>query len=103
MSVASLDIDESLNVKSTQKEYILIDELSAIHSGVKASQGSFSLPFDGWLVNNGNKTSIDAATVAGDILNVLNSIVKIESEQIVTHQGISPHVWVENISITGEA
>ena len=49
------------------------------------------------------KISIEAATVAGDILKVLNSIVKIENEQIVTHQGISPHVWVENISITGEA
>ena len=33
----------------------------------------------------------------------LTSIVKIEDEQVVTHQGISPHVWVDNISITGEA
>ncbi len=97
------DKDESLNINTTLKEYILIDELSAIHSGVKSSQGSFSLPFDGWIVNNGKKTSIEAATVAGDILKVLNSIVKIESNQIVTHQGISPHIWIENISITGEA
>tara|TARA_B100000965_G_scaffold394555_1_gene406928 strand:- start:649 stop:2034 length:1386 start_codon:yes stop_codon:yes gene_type:complete len=102
-SEEALDQDESLSVKNTIKEYILIDELSALHSGVKASQGSFSLPFDGWLVRDGKKTSIEAATVAGDILKVLNSIVKIESEQIVTHQGISPHVWVENMSITGEA
>jgi len=102
-SECEMDKDESLSVKNTLKEYILIDELSAIHSGVKASQGSFSLPFDGWLVNDGKKTSIEAATVAGDILNVLKNIVKIEDEQIVTHQGISPHVWVENISITGEA
>ncbi len=98
-----VDKDDSLNIKTTKKEYILIDELSALHSGVKASQGSFSLPFDGWLVKNGKKTSVEAATVAGDILKVLNSIVKIEREQSVTHQGISPHVWVENISITGEA
>ena len=97
------DKDESLCINNTHKEYILIDELSAIHSGVKASQGSFSLPFDGWIVNNGKKTSIEAATVAGDILKVLIDIVKIEDEQVVTHQGISPHVWVENISITGEA
>ena len=41
--------------------------------------------------------------MAGDILKVLNSIVKIENEQIITHQGISPYIWVENISITGEA
>ena len=102
-SESDMDKDGSLSIKSTKKEYILIDELSAIHSGVKASQGSFSLPFDGWIVNDGKKTSIEAATVAGDILKVLSSIVKIENEQIVTHQGISPHVWVENISITGEA
>ncbi|AIQ97155.1 TldD/PmbA family protein [Prochlorococcus sp. MIT 0801] len=102
-SESELDKDESLSIKNTNKEYILIDELSAIHSGVKASQGSFSLPFDGWLVNEGKKTSIEAATVAGDILKVLSTIVKIENEQIVTHQGISPHVWVENMSITGEA
>ncbi len=101
--IDEMDRDESLSVKTTRKEYILIDELSAIHSGVKASQGSFSLPFDGWIVNEGKKTSIEAATVAGDILEVLKSIVKIEDQQIVTHQGISPHVWVENISITGEA
>ena len=102
-SESDMDKDESLSIKNTKKEYILIDELSAIHSGVKASQGSFSLPFDGWIVNDGKKTSIEAATVAGDILKVLSSIVKIENEQIVTHQGISPHVWVENMSITGEA
>ena len=102
-SKSEMDKDPSLSIKDTIKEYILIDELSAIHSGVKASQGSFSLPFDGWIVNDGNKTSIEAATVAGDILKVLSSIVKIENEQIVTHQGISPHVWVENMSITGEA
>ncbi len=97
------DKAQDLNIKKTIKEYILIDELSAIHSGVKSSQGSFSLPFDGWLVNNRERTSIEAATVAGDILTILDSIVKIENEQIVTHQGISPHVWVENVSITGEA
>ena len=102
-SKSEMDKDASLSIKDTIKEYILIDELSAIHSGVKASQGSFSLPFDGWIVNDGKKTSIEAATVAGDILKVLSSIVKIENEQIVTHQGISPYVWVENMSITGEA
>ena len=97
------DQNETLSIKTTIKEYILIDELSALHSGVKASQGSFSLPFDGWIVNDCKKTSIDAATVAGDILNVLKNIVKIENEQIVTHQGISPYIWVDNMSITGEA
>ena len=97
------NIDESLGIKTTLKEYILIDELSALHSGVKASQGSFSLPFDGWIVKDGKRISIEAATIAGDILSLLKSIVKIENTKIVTHQGISPHVWVDSMSITGEA
>ena len=66
-SESDIDKEKNLNIKNTLKEYILIDELSAIHSGVKASQGSFSLPFDGWIVNEGKKTSIEAATVAVDI------------------------------------
>ncbi len=96
------DKDNTLSVKNTLKEYILIDELSAIHSGVKASQGSFSLPFDGWLVNNKEKVSIESATIAGDILNLLNNIIQIENEQIFTHQGVSPHIWVEELAITGD-
>ena len=37
------------------EEFVYIEELNAIHAGVRASQGSFSLPFDGWLYKNGKK------------------------------------------------
>ncbi len=82
---------------------IWIDSLSALHAGVKASQGSFSLPFDGWLIKGGEARSIDAATVAGDIRQVLNAIVGFEGEAKVTPDGLCPMVWVEGLSITGEA
>ena len=91
-----------LSTNSYDEKYILIESLNALHAGVKASQGSFSLPFDGWIVESGNKISIEAATVAGDIKTLLSSIIQIEDEQITTHQGICPHVWVDNLSITGE-
>tara|TARA_Y100001968_G_scaffold113737_1_gene103152 strand:+ start:20476 stop:21858 length:1383 start_codon:yes stop_codon:yes gene_type:complete len=94
---------QTLNHKNTKEEYVLVEGLNALHAGVKASQGSFSLPFDGWLVNNGNKVSIEAATIAGDIKDVLNSILNIEDDLFITHQGVSPHIWIDNISITGEA
>ena len=81
----------------------MIESLNAIHSGVKASQGSFSLPFDGWLVEKGNRTSIEAATVAGDIINLLSNIVQVENGQEVTHHGVSPYIWVDQLSITGDA
>jgi PmbA protein len=90
--------------QSTEKDtFVLIEDLSALHAGVKATQGSFSLPFDGWLVKGGERISVEAATVAGDIRTVLNSILHLESNCEVTHRGISPHVWVEGLSITGEA
>ena len=56
------------------KSFVMVESLGALHSGVKASQGSFSLPFDGWLVNEGEKISVEAATIAGDIRDLLNNI-----------------------------
>ena len=77
--------------------------MNAIHAGVRSSQGSFSLPFDGWLYKNGVKTSIESATVAGDIKNLLENIINIETKQELTTSGISPHVWVNELSVTGDA
>jgi UDP-N-acetylmuramoylalanine-D-glutamate ligase len=82
---------------------VVIDSLSALHAGVKASQGSFSLPFDGWLVQNGERRSIEAATVAGDIRTLLKGLVGFEGDAKVTPDGVCPWVWVDGLSITGEA
>ncbi|MEC7652922.1 MAG: TldD/PmbA family protein, partial [Cyanobacteriota bacterium] len=45
----------------------------------------------------------EAATVAGDIRSVLNGIAHLEADSEITHRGVSPHVWVDGLSITGEA
>jgi PmbA protein len=82
---------------------VVIDSLSALHAGVKASQGAFSLPFDGWLVHGGERRSIEAATVAGDIRQLLQAIVGFEGDAKISPNGLCPHVWVEGLSITGEA
>lgn len=81
---------------------VLIDDVQALHAGVKALQGSFSLPFDGWLVNKGERTSIESATVAGDFLEVLKSIIYVESEGHLTASGVCPYIWVDELSITGD-
>ena len=82
---------------------VWIDSLSALHSGVKAAQGSFSLPFDGWLIRDGVARSIEAATIAGDIRQLLLSIIGFEGELEVTPNGVSPSVWVEGIAVTGDS
>ena len=94
---------EHLDHRTTRDQFVLIESLNALHAGVKASQGSFSLPFDGWLVTGGERISVEAATVAGDIQELLRSIVQLEADPIVTHEGVCPHVWVDGLAITGEA
>ncbi len=86
----------------TSEHVILIDDLQALHAGVQSLQGSFSLPFDGWVVNKGVKTSIEAATVAGDFRELLNSIVYIDPKEELTNGGVCPQIWVEGLSVTGE-
>jgi PmbA protein len=97
----SSHVGEPLNL-ATAENVVLIDDLHALHAGVNALQGSFSLPFDGWLVNHGQRTSIESATVAGDFREVLNRILFIEPEAEITPGGICPRVWVDELSITGE-
>jgi PmbA protein len=92
---------QSYSLQETEN-VVLIDELQALHAGVNALQGSFSLPFDGWLVNKGKLTSIEAATVAGDILDLLKSIIYVEAEAELTTRGVCPRVWVNELSITGQ-
>jgi len=92
-----------LNHFQADAPIVWIDSLSALHAGVKASQGSFSLPFDGWLIRGGEPRSIEAATVAGDIRQVLQAIIGFEGEAKVTPDGLCPLVWVDGLSITGEA
>ena len=93
----------ALDHSNCNDPFILIEDLSALHAGVKSTQGSFSLPFDGWLVKGGERISVEAATVAGDIRSLLKSIVHLEQKLEVTHRGVAPHVWVDGLSITGEA
>ena len=94
-------VSESYSL-DTAENVILVDDLSALHAGVNALQGSFSLPFDGWLINKGERMSIDSAVIAGDIREVLKSIIFVESKPEITPGGICPRVWIDDMSITCE-
>ena len=102
-SSAANSENEKICDLATAENVILIDDLQALHAGVQASQGSFSLPFDGWLVNKGDRVSIESATVAGDILELLKAIVYVEPKVKVTPSGVAPQIWIKDLSITGEA
>ncbi|RUR86806.1 TldD/PmbA family protein [Chlorogloeopsis fritschii PCC 9212] len=98
---ASAPADQELSLETTEN-VVFIDDLQALHAGVKSLQGSFSLPFDGWIVNKGVKTSIESATVAGDFLQLLKSIIFVEKEAELTPAGVCPRIWIDELSITGE-
>jgi PmbA protein len=86
----------------TAENIVFIDDVSALHAGVNSLEGSFSLPFDGWLINQGEKISIEAATVAGDFLQLLKLIIFVEEKEQITPGGVCPNIWVEGLSITGQ-
>ena len=84
----------------SSNKFIYIEEVKALHAGVNATQGSFSLPIDGFLLEDGKKISIEIATVAGDFLTLLKNIIFISEKEIVTPSGICPEVWVKELAIT---
>ncbi|BBH52097.1 TldD/PmbA family protein [Fluviispira sanaruensis] len=98
---------KSSNKNIEKKDYlnennlIYVESVSALHAGVNELQGSFSLPFDGFYINDKQKVSIEAATVAGDFLSLLKDIYYIGDEEFAVPNGISPIVWVKSLSITG--
>ncbi len=96
-----LVVDPQYNL-DTAEDVILIDDLQALHAGVQSLEGSFSLPFDGWVINKGVKTSVESATVAGDFRQLLNSIIYIEPKEELTTGGVCPRIWVKDLSVTGE-
>jgi PmbA protein len=83
--------------------YIYIENVKALHAGINALQGSFSLPFDGFIVENEERVSIESATVAGDFLTLLNNIIYMSEIPIATPSGLCPTVVVKSLSITGNA
>lgn len=81
--------------------HIYIDRVQALHAGISARQGSFSLPIEGRFVNNGEHTSIEAAVVAGDIRDLLKEIVWIGDEVTAEDNGLCPEIGVSSLKVTG--
>ena len=53
------------------------------------------------MIKNGKRISVDSATIAGDIREMLKAIVYVEPKTHFTGSGVAPHVWVDGLSVTG--
>jgi len=97
------NVDAGAGLGNCAENCIWIEEVQALHAGVNALQGSFSLPFQGFRVRNGQKESLEGVTVAGDILSLLKSIVALSETQERAPGGACPAVAISELSITCES
>ena len=97
------NVDPGTGLGDCAADCVWVEELQALHAGVNALQGSFSLPFQGFRVRNGQKESLEGVTVAGDILSLLKSIVALSETQERASGGACPAVAVSELSITCES
>lgn len=86
-----------------EKNFVYVDEVNSLHAGINHGLGTFSLPFEGWIVEGGVKTSIGAAVVAGDFRELLKQIVRLGSVAHVEASGISPDIYVKSLKVTGDS
>lgn len=97
------NVDAGTGLGDLSQNCVWVEELQALHAGVNALQGSFSLPFQGFHVKKGKKESLEGVTVAGDILSLLKSIVALSDTQERAPAGACPAVAISELSITCES
>ena len=85
-----------------KEDYIYIENVKALHAGVNQLQGSFSLPFDGFLISQGEKQSVESATVAGDFFALLKQIFFMGDKLKSLPSGYCPEVGVEDLFVTSK-
>lgn len=87
---------------------ILVTGMKGFHAGANAVTGDFSIESEGFLIENGKKTSpIKSFTIAGNFFDMLKNIDsvgnKIEDFDSPGYTNIaSPDVLIRNMSVAGE-
>lgn len=83
---------------------IYITELAALHAGVKAVSGDFSLQAGGYRIENGKVTSpVKMIVLSGNFFEMINQIEGIASDLKFGLNNIgSPSVFISQLSIGGD-
>ncbi|WP_457680506.1 TldD/PmbA family protein [Thermovibrio sp.] len=86
----------------TPKEVILITEAMGIHT-VNPISGEFSIGISGIYFYEGEKVSpVSGMTVAGNVLELLNGITEVGSDQKWLGNVCSPSVLVKELTVSGD-
>lgn len=83
---------------------LLITSLQGLHSGLDPISGDFSLPANGFLIEDGKKgRPVNQITIAGNILDLLKNIRQLGSDAVLTmDNSYVPSVIVDNVAVSGE-
>lgn len=82
---------------------LIITELQGLHSGLNAVSGEFSVPCNGFLVENGKiKRAVNQIIMSSNIKEFLQSISEVGSDSKITLDGsYVPSILLEKINISG--
>ena len=83
---------------------IYITSISGLHAGLNAQSGNFSLQANGFLIENGKKTTpVDLITVGGNLVDVFMDIIEVGSDSKETVGGTSiPSLLIKKIKVSGK-
>ena len=90
------------------KKGIVIIDIQALHSGLSSITGDFSLPAQGYFVENGKITeSVDRIMISGNIIDIFDSIKAVGNDlKFYIPNGMgsvgSPSLYIEKMNVSGK-
>lgn len=100
--------DASLDTILTNTDNgVIITDIHGLHAGINPTSGDFSLSANGFLIEDGKKTSpISQITVAGNLYDMLMQIEEIGDDTKFSHPNSdyfgSPSILIKSLSISGK-
>lgn len=96
----SMSYDELV---SNMKNGLVITSVQGLHSGLNAISGEFSLPCNGFLIEDGKEVrAVNQIIMSSNVKEILNSIEEIGNDMLNSGSYNIPSVWIKNINISGE-
>lgn len=88
---------------SSIEKGLFIKELTAMHSGLNATSGDFSLPAKGFLIENGKKIRpVNQIVLSGNLFSVLKNIEELSKERSEKSMSSSvPTILIKELSVAG--
>lgn len=86
------------------KEGIYITEVKGLHSGLDTTSGDFSLEAEGFLIENGKKTtSLSGIAISGNVLQLFKDVKAIASNATLNLGGTSTSsLRIKSLQVSGE-